>query len=71
MSMAVLSSGAYDVPKDIVYSFPVRITADRTWEIVQGLSISDFARDKMEKTAQELVEEKKMALDFLEGSASS
>ena len=65
VSMAVMSDGSYEIPEGIVYSFPVRISADHTWEIVKGLSISDFAREKMEKTAQELVEEKETALSFL------
>ena len=63
--MGVLSDGSYKVPRDIVYSFPVRINNDRTWEIVQGLEISDFAREKMEATAQELIEERDMAIQFL------
>ena len=28
------------------------------WEIVEGLDISDFSRDKMDATAQELTEER-------------
>lgn len=67
--MAVMSDGSYGMPEGVVYSFPVRIAANRTWEIVQGLSISDFAREKMEKTAQELKEEKETALSFLTGSS--
>ena len=67
--MAVPSDGSYSMPEGIVYSFPVRISADHSWEIVQGLSISDFAREKMEKTAQELTEEKETALSFLTGSS--
>ena len=63
--MGVLSDGSYGVPKDIVYSFPVRIKSDGSFEIVQGLTISDFAREKMELTAKELVEEKEAAVEFL------
>ena len=63
--MGVLSDGSYGVPKDIIYSFPVRIKSDRSYEIVQGLTISDFARTKMENTAKELVEEKDTAAQFL------
>lgn len=64
-SMGVWSDGSYNVPRDIVYSFPVRINNDRTWEIVQGLEISDFAREKMEITAKELIEERDVAIQFL------
>ena len=68
MSMAVMSDGSYGMPEGVVYSFPVRTAADHSWEIVKDLSISDFAREKMEKTAQELVEEKETALSFLTSS---
>ena len=68
--MAVLSDGSYGMPEGVVYSFPVRITSDHNWEIVKDLPISDFAREKMEKTAKELEEEKAMALEFLAGSAA-
>ncbi len=63
--MGISSDGSYGVPKDIIYSFPVRIKSDGSYEIVQGLSISDFARAKMENTAKELVEERKDAEQFL------
>ena len=69
VSMGVMCDGSYGMPKGVIYSFPVRTKPDHTWEIVQGLSISDFAREKMEKTAKELVEEKETALAFL-GSSS-
>ena len=68
--MAVLSDGSYGMPEGVVYSFPVRISPDRSWEIVKDLPISDFAREKMEKTAKELEEEKATALEFLAGSSS-
>lgn len=63
--MGILSDGSYGIPKGIIYSFPVRIRPDRTWEIVQGLEISDFAREKMDLTAKELGEEHDVALQFL------
>ena len=66
MSMGVPSDGSlYGIPAGIIYSVPVRIKADHSWEVVQGLEVSDFARGKMDATATELVEEKKTALGFL------
>lgn len=55
--MGVVSDGSYGIPSGIVYSFPVKI-ANGEWSIVQGLSISDFSREKMDTTAKELLEEK-------------
>lgn len=63
--MAVMSDGSYDIPKDLIYSFPVKIKPDKSYEIVQGLPISDFAREKMDLTAKELIEERDAALQFL------
>ena len=63
--MGVMSDGSYGIPKDIIYSFPIKIKADRSYEIVQNLSISDFAREKMDLTAKELIEERDAAIQFL------
>lgn len=64
--MGVLSDGSsYGVPEGILCSFPVRIGRDRNWEIVQGLSISDFAREKIDTSIAELVEERDTAVSFL------
>ena len=69
VSMGVPSDGSlYGIPANIIYSVPVRIKADHSWEVVQGLTVSDFARGKMDATARELVEERDMALSFLTSS---
>ncbi|KAK7506997.1 hypothetical protein BaRGS_00001848 [Batillaria attramentaria] len=60
VSMGVFSTGAYGVPEGVMYSFPVRIK-NKQWTIVEGLEINDFAREKMDLTAKELIEEKTMA----------
>ncbi|XP_078261830.1 malate dehydrogenase 1Ab, NAD (soluble) [Rhinoraja longicauda] len=65
VSMGVISDGnTYNVPNDLIYSFPVQIK-DKTWKIVECLSINDFSCEKMEATAAELVEERDMATEFL------
>lgn len=66
VSMAVYSDGSYDVPADVMFSFPVEIGNDRSWKIVQGLSISDFAREKLTLTGEELIAEKTDALSVCE-----
>lgn len=63
VSMAVISDGnSYGVPEGIIYSFPVAIDHNGNWQVVNGLPIDEFSRDKMNKTGVELVEERKMAL---------
>ena len=57
VSMAVPSDGSYGISEGIVYSFPVRCAGGR-YEIVQGLEISDFSRERMTTTEKELLEER-------------
>jgi malate dehydrogenase len=69
--MGVTSDGnSYGVPEGIIYSFPVSIKPGGTWEIIKDLSISDFAREKMDATAKELESEKDIALQFLSTNGS-
>ena len=42
-SMAVCSTGAYDVDEGLISSFPVRVSGGE-YEIVEGLEVNDFAR---------------------------
>jgi len=56
-SMAVVSDGSYGVPEGLISSFPVRC-ADGKWEIVQGLEIDDFSREKIDASVAELTEER-------------
>lgn len=65
VSMAVWSTGnTYGVPDGIIYSFPVKC-ADGKWEIVNGLEIDEFSREKMDATAKELVEERTSSFESL------
>jgi malate dehydrogenase len=57
VSMAVPSDGSYDVPEGIVSSFPCRCSGG-AWEIVQGLDVPDFSRERISKTVAELQEER-------------
>ncbi|MDR9406798.1 MAG: malate dehydrogenase [Spiribacter sp.] len=57
VSMAIISDGSYGITEGIVYSFPVRCQ-DGRYEIVSGLSVDDFSRERMQATEQELVEER-------------
>jgi malate dehydrogenase len=57
VSMAVPSDGSYDVPEGIITSFPVT-TSGGEWKIVQGLDVPDFSRERINKTVNELQEER-------------
>ncbi len=66
--MGLVSDGTlYEIAEGIVYSFPVTIQAGGKVEVVKGLTISDFAREKMDQTAKELLEEREVATQFLQG----
>ncbi|MCA0901044.1 malate dehydrogenase [Microbulbifer agarilyticus] len=56
-SMGVYSDGSYGIAKGLIYSFPV-VCKNGDWEIVQGVDINDFSREKMTATEQELTEER-------------
>ena len=56
-SMAVHSNGEYEVDEGLISSFPVRVSGG-SYEIVEGLEIDDFARAKIDATANELKEER-------------
>jgi malate dehydrogenase len=57
VSMAVPADGSYGIEPGIIYSYPVRCSGG-DYEIVQGLSIDDFSRARMNKTEAELREER-------------
>ena len=64
VSMAVPSDGSYGVAKGVVYSFPVTCSKGR-WEIVQGVQICAFSRERMQATEAELLEERDGVRDLL------
>jgi malate dehydrogenase len=63
-SVAVCSDGSYNVERNLISSFPVRVRAGK-WEIVQKLPINEFSRDKIDRSVAELKEEKSMVSDLL------
>jgi malate dehydrogenase len=57
VSMAIPSDGSYGVDEGLISSFPVTCSGG-SYEIVQDLEISDFSRQKIELTVNELKEER-------------
>jgi len=56
-TMGIPSDGSYGVPEGVVYGFPVTCS-NGTYTIVQGLDVSDFSRERMMATYNELLEER-------------
>ena len=65
-SVCVASDGSYDTKEGLITSFPVRSDGDN-WEIVQGVPINDFAREKIDFSVNELAEERALVSDLLPG----
>lgn len=64
-SAAVWSDGSYDAPAGIYTSLPVRSNGDGSYEIVQGLHLSDWAQGKIKVTNDELLAEREVVKDLL------
>ena len=56
VTMGIASNGEYDIPKDVIYGFPCTCT-DGKYEMVKGLEIDAFSRERMNLTLQELLDE--------------
>jgi len=63
-SIGVCSDGSYGTDAGLITSFPIRSTGSG-WEIVQGVPINDFSRDRIDKTVAELREEKGLVSELL------
>ncbi|MGH9136125.1 MAG: malate dehydrogenase [Acidimicrobiales bacterium] len=57
VSMAIPSDGSYGIPEGIISSFPCTCSGGN-YSIVQGLDLDDFSRERIDTSAQELVDER-------------
>lgn len=65
-SICVCSDGSYGVPAGIISSFPIRVKNGK-WEIVQGVEINAYSREKIDASVEELLGEKELTKDLLPG----
>jgi malate dehydrogenase len=56
-SSSIVSDGSYGVAEGLISSFPCR-AVDGEWEIIQGVDINDFSREKIDASVAELTEER-------------
>jgi len=63
-SVAFCSDGSYGVEQGLISSFPFRSDGKKV-EIVQGLTLSQFARSKIEISINELKEERAVVMELL------
>jgi malate dehydrogenase len=64
VSMAVPSDGSYGIPEGVIYGYPVTCS-DGNYQIVQGLTINEFSRARMDATHKELLEERDGVKDLI------
>ncbi|HEX7339241.1 MAG TPA: malate dehydrogenase [Rhodanobacteraceae bacterium] len=64
VSMGIPADGSYGIEPGVIYGYPVTCK-DGKYEIVQGLEISDFSRQRMDATRAELGEERAAIEDLL------
>lgn len=57
VSMAIPSTGAYGSPEGVIFGYPVTIK-NGEYSIVEGLELSDFDKEKIAATGNELIEER-------------
>jgi malate dehydrogenase len=64
VSMAVPSDGSYGIEPGVIYSMPCTCANGR-YEVVQGLEIDEFSRERMDATEAELREERAAVEELL------
>jgi malate dehydrogenase len=64
-SVCVKSDGSYGVTEGLISSFPVRADGQGGWEIVQGIELNDFLREKIDASVAELAGEREIVADLL------
>ncbi|KAL4511638.1 hypothetical protein ABPG72_012483 [Tetrahymena utriculariae] len=57
VSMGVYSDGSYGIPNGLIFSYPVTC-ANFNYQIVQGLHLDEFSKEKIRITTEELLSEK-------------
>lgn len=57
VSMGIPSDGSYGIDEGIIFGYPVTCK-DGQYEIVQGLELDDFSKEKIKETEKELREER-------------
>ena len=63
-SVCVCSDGSYGIDKGLICSVPIRSQGGK-WQVVQGLSLNDYSRSKVDASVKELQEERGMVSELL------
>ncbi len=64
-SCAVPSDGSYGIEEGLIFSFPIMSDGQGSYSIAQDVPLSDFAKEKIKATEDELKSEKAVVTDLL------
>jgi len=64
-SLCVLSDGSYGAPEGVVSGFPCTTDGLGNWQIVEGLLMNDFSKQRAAISWKELCDEREMVKDLL------
>lgn len=64
-SVAVCSDGQYGVDKGLIFGYPIRTKADGSYEVINGLPMSPWAKTKFDAVHNELRSEREVVKDLL------
>jgi malate dehydrogenase len=64
-STAIASDGSYGIPEGLIFSFPIRSNGEGNYEIVHGLNINEFSKEKIQATSMELEKERAAVKEML------
>jgi len=64
-SVAVCSDGSYGIEAGLIVSMPIRTKEDGSWEVVQGVPVDEFSREKIDASVAELKEERETVKDLI------
>jgi malate dehydrogenase len=64
-SMGIASDGSYGIPKGVIFGYPATCKGGK-FEIVQGLTIDEAGRKRIEATHKELLEEREAIAHLLD-----
>jgi malate dehydrogenase len=64
-SAAIITDGSYDLPEGIICGMPLMTTPEGKIEIVRDIVLSDFAKEKIKISTDELIDERAAVEDLL------
>ena len=61
----IITDSCYDLPQGLCFSLPITIKDDGSWEIIRDIPLSDYARQQLTITADDLLAEKQTVAEHL------